>query len=163
MDMSALEPTLRPAARVLVIDAAGRVLLFRYREAGTGDAVWVTPGGGLGPGESHEDAALRELREEAGLMNVTLGPEIWLREHVFPWGGKAWRQQERFFLLRVDQWDVPSDVEAAHRTDGIDRHRWWTADELDQATENVAPRRLGSLLRSLLDEGPPTEPVDVGI
>jgi 8-oxo-dGTP pyrophosphatase MutT (NUDIX family) len=157
------EPILRTAARVLLIEGTGRVLLFRYPEPGTGEAVWVTPGGGLGPGETHEDAALRELREETGLADVTLGPEIWLREHVFPWGDRMWRQQERFFLLRVDAWTLPSDLEVTHRLDGIDGYRWWTVEELEEATETIAPRRLGSLLRSLLDHGPPKEPVDVGI
>ena len=41
--------------------------------------------------------------------------------------------------------------------------RWWTVDELEQAEATFAPRRLAELLRSLLLEGPPPEPIDAGV
>jgi len=41
------------------------VLLVK-RRAVTGDAAWSLPGGGIDPGESDEQAAKRELEEEAG-------------------------------------------------------------------------------------------------
>ncbi len=55
-------PTVRRAARVLLLDGANRVLLveFSYR----GRRWWCAPGGGLEDGESHEDAARREVAED---------------------------------------------------------------------------------------------------
>ena len=41
--------------------------------------------------------------------------------------------------------------------------RWWTPAELDEAEETFAPRRLPALLRELLRDGPPAEPIDVGV
>ena len=44
----------RPSARLLVVDAKGRLLLFRFvygKGALTGRVFWATPGGGLDPGE----------------------------------------------------------------------------------------------------------------
>jgi hypothetical protein len=41
--------------------------------------------------------------------------------------------------------------------------RWWTIDELERSEERFAPRRLAELLRTLLRDGPPPEPVDVGV
>ena len=74
-------PILRPAARVLLIDAQDRVLLLRAN-VGEGD-VWITPGGALEPGESAEQAALRELREETGVAGAELSPCVWTRVHRF--------------------------------------------------------------------------------
>ncbi|MFE1956552.1 NUDIX domain-containing protein [Streptomyces sp. NPDC059479] len=56
-------PQLREAARVIVLDPENRVLLLSYAENGD---FWATPGGSLEPGETHREAALRELREELG-------------------------------------------------------------------------------------------------
>ncbi len=52
----------RAAAGVVLEDAHGRVLLMRRR----GEDTWGIPGGGLEPGETWAQAALRECREETG-------------------------------------------------------------------------------------------------
>lgn len=64
------------------------------------------PGGGLDPGETHEAAARRELDEELELTCEALGPCIWIREHVFPWDGRVYRQRERYFLWRVEPFEL---------------------------------------------------------
>jgi 8-oxo-dGTP diphosphatase len=54
----------RVAAGAVVFDAEGRILLVRQ---GYGDFLWDIPAGAGDPGESAQDTAIRELREEAGL------------------------------------------------------------------------------------------------
>ncbi|MBG1230946.1 NUDIX domain-containing protein [Aestuariivirga litoralis] len=51
-------------ARVVVIDAQGRVLLVK---PGYTDG-WTLPGGGVDPGETLRQAAIRELHEEAAIQ-----------------------------------------------------------------------------------------------
>lgn len=52
----------------VVITPDGRVLLVQRAPLDTNGAnLWTLPGGHVEPGESHEDAARRELREESGL------------------------------------------------------------------------------------------------
>ncbi len=41
--------------------------------------------------------------------------------------------------------------------------RWWRLDELEAAETVFAPRRLPLLVRSLVEEGLPTEPIDAGV
>lgn len=155
------EPLLRAAVRAVVLDPDQRILLVRF-EFPDG-VVWATPGGGIEPGESYEEALVRELEEEAGLVGTALGPAIWTREHVFPlgrWDGQA----ERYHLVRAPAFEpTPKLSWEQLRSEYVTAIRWWTLDELEASEELFAPRRLPALLRQLLEEGPPQAPMDVGI
>ena len=58
-----------PSAAVLVWDEQGRLLLVKATDSGG----WQTIGGAVDPGESPEQAAIREAREEAGVEVQLLG------------------------------------------------------------------------------------------
>jgi double-stranded uracil-DNA glycosylase len=149
----------RQGVRAVVLDPADRILLVRFEDVM--GSWWATPGGGIDDGESDADALARELREEVGLLDFELGPLLWTRHHwhVDPtrWGG----QQERAYLVRVDAFDLaPSFSEAELAAEGVHEARWFTFDEL--ATVVTGPHRLGELVRGLLADGPPAEPLDAG-
>jgi G:T/U-mismatch repair DNA glycosylase/ADP-ribose pyrophosphatase YjhB (NUDIX family) len=153
---------LRPAVRTLVLDPADRTLLVRFSFPDA--TVWASPGGGIDPGETPEQAARRELVEECGLRESALGPVVWTREHWFAgmagWGG----QRELHYLVRTDAFDpVPAWTLEQLAAEGVTELRWWTLDELERAADVFAPRRLPQLLRELLVRGPPPEPADVGV
>jgi len=155
---------MREAARVIVVDEDERVLLVRF-DLVRGGHVWATVGGGLEPGEAHEGAARRELREEAGLEGVDLGPCIWTREHVFEDPIDFAGQRERYYLVRTPAFEpVPGHTWEQLNAERVSAVRWWTIDEILAAPESrFAPRRLGTLLRELVDRGAPAEPIDVGM
>lgn len=50
-------------ASAIVLGTDGRVLLHRHKRLG----IWLQPGGHVDPGESCEQAALREVAEETGI------------------------------------------------------------------------------------------------
>lgn len=54
------------SAGILPLTADGQVILVRQYRHVTGAFCWEIPGGGVQPDESPDDAAQRELREEAG-------------------------------------------------------------------------------------------------
>jgi 8-oxo-dGTP pyrophosphatase MutT (NUDIX family) len=150
----------REAVRALVLDPAEQVLLVRFDdELGSW---WSTPGGGVEPGEEDGEALRRELAEEVGLHDFVLGPMIWTREHwlVDPrrWGS----QRERHYLVRTPAFEPAATFSAEElRAEGVHEARWCGADELEDV--RIAPKRLPSLVRDLLERGPPREPIDAGV
>jgi 8-oxo-dGTP pyrophosphatase MutT (NUDIX family) len=160
-----LEPIVRPASRLLVISPDDRVLLFKWTHEllrSPTKSVWITPGGGVDPGETDEEAAARELREETGLR-LPIGPCVWLRRHVFPWHVRPIDQRERFYVVRCDSMDVSYDGwtpgELRHMSDG----RWWSVDELAASEEWFAPRAIASLLPPILRCEYPAEPIVIDV
>jgi 8-oxo-dGTP pyrophosphatase MutT (NUDIX family) len=157
------ELRLRQAARVLVVDDDERVLLVRFDLPGD-PPVWATVGGGLEPGETHEQAARRELAEEAGIEAGDLGAPVWTRTHVFELGRWWDGQEELYFLVRT----APFEPRPRHswkqlNAEWVTAIRWWALDEIERSEERFAPRRLAELLRTLLRDGPAAEPLDVGV
>jgi ADP-ribose pyrophosphatase YjhB (NUDIX family) len=55
-----------PCVGAIITDAAGRLLLIR-RGHEPGQGLWSLPGGRVEPGETDEQALIREVREETGL------------------------------------------------------------------------------------------------
>ncbi len=155
---------LRPAARAVVLDSDNRVVLVRF--VFLGGPLWALPGGGIEPGESPEQAIARELIEEVGLR-YPVGPLLWTRDHWFlameGWAG----QTEQIYLValgRRGQEIVPEMSAAQLADEHVTDLRWWMLDEIEAARDvEFAPRRLGALLRDLVDRGPPSAPIDAGV
>jgi 8-oxo-dGTP pyrophosphatase MutT (NUDIX family) len=140
-----LEPVQRPAVRALLVDERRRTLLFRWETAG--HVWWITPGGGIDPGEDDETALRRELHEEVGLDGFALGPVVFERLNVLPYPPRITHQPERFYLVEVDGIKVAPTIDLA--PEGVTGHRWWTLDELEATAERFSPIELPTLLRSL--------------
>jgi 8-oxo-dGTP diphosphatase len=162
-------PNLRPSARAIIIDETDRILLCRleYRRSADSLVVWVSPGGGLEPGESLVEALRRELREEVGFHLETEPPHVWHQEVV---------AQDRvpgydgiindFFLIRtsafVPRGTLTDEQLAAEHMTGA---RWWALAEIASYTgpHLFGPRDLGTRLATLLSAGPPAEPIQLGL
>ncbi|WP_312030100.1 NUDIX domain-containing protein [Actinomycetospora sp. TBRC 11914] len=158
----------RDAARVVVLDADDRVLLFEGVDpARPSEAFWFAPGGGIEPGEEAAEAAWRELTEETGMaegkpgVGELAGP-VWVRDVLFDHDGVTYAAREVFFLLHVDpapDVDVSGFTEQERRT--VRRHRWWTRTELAATVDVVYPRQLAELLGDPGSLAPLNPPVPI--
>ena len=140
-----VEPVDRPAVRALLVDRERRTLLLRWEVSG--HIWWITPGGGIDPGEDDDTALRRELYEEIGAADVELGPVVWERVNVLPYPPRITRQPERFYLVEVGELEISPTIDLA--PEGVTGHRWWTAEELEATGERFSPPELPALLRRL--------------
>ena len=166
----------RHAARVILLDARDRVLLLHGCDVDQrARSWWFTVGGGIDPGETSRDAAVRELFEETGISlepSALVGP-VYTRSAVFDFFRESCRQDEVFYLGRYDgpagagpvpdgeaqaSGDAGLSSDAGLSRDGwtqievdtIDELRWWDLEELAAVEEEIFPRLLPELVRALL-------------
>ena len=142
----------RTAARVILLDDRDRILLFRGIDSTRADATswWFTPGGGLEPGETMREAALREVFEETGTMLDSVAGPVYEQQIDLVFEGVPLHQREQFFVAHIGQLDVSQVgwTELEKRT--MLESRWWTLEMLEATTETVYPAVLAQLFRSQL-------------
>lgn len=151
----------RLGARVMLLDAADRVLLIHALDPqDPGHHWWELPGGGLDEGEDLVDAACREVAEESGIVLLSLGRKLWVRESRFRYKGCDHHRVDHVFLGRVTDAapqiaPKPTENEKA----GLIERRWWSAAELRDCPDKLLPATLPDLFDDLLAGRLPDTPL----
>lgn len=115
--------------RILAIDAQDRVCLVRH----TCLPGWHLPGGGVERGEHALDAAIKEAREEAGLI---IRPEDLRLKSIHT--NFAHFKGDHVLLYRAEAWTTqPTD-----RADEIAEHGFFPLTDLPVGTTTSTHRRL---------------------
>jgi 8-oxo-(d)GTP phosphatase len=112
--------------RVLLVDDRERLLLFRDCDLGLSPVPywWITPGGGVDPGESDRAAAVREVEEETG-VRVRLG--VPLSSQSYPNGPRT--KVVEYWVGRVVS---GHDVSGYLVNSEIDEVEWVDVDKADR-------------------------------
>jgi 8-oxo-dGTP pyrophosphatase MutT (NUDIX family) len=153
----------RPAARVVLLDRAGRIFLVNAEDPADHrkPAWWEIPGGGVDPGESSEDACRRELLEETGITEIDMGPCIWTQHVEFDFGGYHFDSRERIHVAWCDGGEfAPRHLEYLEAAAFLGA-RWWALEDLLASTEPVLPTRLREFLPPIVAGELPAEPIDI--
>jgi 8-oxo-dGTP pyrophosphatase MutT (NUDIX family) len=158
----------RWTARLIILDPADRLLLIRYAAPPGGSAThpglksfWFTPGGGIEPGETAQQAALREMEEEVGLTGLPLLGEVARRTALNDVFTRAALCHERYFWVRApSSWFDTARLAETDQDEVLDV-AWWNVDALEASGDTVLPRRVLTLARALIAEAMPPAPMDL--
>jgi 8-oxo-dGTP pyrophosphatase MutT (NUDIX family) len=152
---------------VVLLDSVGDVLLLRASDPASRAKPpwWEIPGGGIDPFETSAECAARELHEEVGITEATVGPCVWVQEAQFSFGGLHFDQQEWVHVAWLDRPGHDDDYRPAHlealEAMAFMGHRWWGLDDLLGCDDPVLPHRLREFLPRLVAGDLPHEPVDI--
>jgi ADP-ribose pyrophosphatase len=149
-------------AAIVPIDAEGNVVFVRQYRLAVGDMMLEIPAGVLDPGESAEEGAQRELREETGLRAgklTRLGPEFF----VSPGISTEWI---RLFLAQ-DLQDAPLDPDedediVTERVPLAEAVRMVERGELRDAKSITGILLAARLLETPVGQGPSPDPSRLG-
>lgn len=151
----------RVAARGILVDPAERVLLVHLDLPWVGP-IWLVPGGGVELGEGLMEGLRREIHEETGYelgVEEAVGP-VWQR-HIDVERASGWvATEEHYFFTRVQSFEPRPAALTPEEAIWLQGWRWWSAAELRETSERIAPPSLGDRLGTLLALVP-NEPVEL--
>lgn len=149
-----VEPQLRRikarfAVRVLVTDGSSVLMLSDTDPGVPGSIWWITPGGGVDPGEDPVAAAVRELAEETGrvVTGDDLAGPLLSRVVLHGYSDQITAQGELFYLLQVP---APFDLDTSGFTEEeqvtIASWSWLPIAELGRQTQPIWPVDIAELV-----------------
>jgi 8-oxo-dGTP pyrophosphatase MutT (NUDIX family) len=127
------------AGGVVVRRLDGRWVFAAIRPGGKSEGTWALPKGQIGPGESGESTALREVEEETGVHGRSLGKLGDVR-YWFNWRGERIFKVVSFFLVRYERGRL-GDVAADFRHE-VAEVRWLPLEDAGRLLAYAGEREM---------------------
>ena len=142
--MSAAERRIRRSARIVLVNAAGHLLLFRFTPRGA-EPFWLPPGGECDPHEDFPEAARRELLEETGITADPAPLGVVLDYAFTTLAGEDVIACEHYFHHCTAITSIDTSGHTEQEKDYMQEHRWFTPDEITTWHEAIYPETLPAI------------------
>jgi 8-oxo-dGTP pyrophosphatase MutT (NUDIX family) len=142
---------IRRASRVLLLDPAGRTLLFRFTPQGK-PPFWTAPGGECDPDESFDAAARRELLEETGISADPQPLGTVMHYDFTTLGDEPVTAEEHYYHCRTELTAIDTSGHTELERATMLEHRWFTATDIDQCPEAIYPADINAMIAALLEK-----------
>jgi putative (di)nucleoside polyphosphate hydrolase len=127
----------RSGVGIMLLNRAGEAFVARRIDMPMLPA-WQMPQGGIDPGETPRQAALRELKEEIGTDKAEILGEsrMWLKYDLpvefagAVWGGRYRGQRQKWFAMRFMGEDTDIDLATDHPE--FDAWKWIPPEQLPE-------------------------------
>jgi len=131
----------RPCVGIMLLNSQGLAWIGRRHEKVNDDGVgywWQMPQGGIDEGEEPRETALRELREETGIVSAHIIAESpsWY-EYDLPkeligksWGGRWRGQTQKWFAARFTGDENEINLAPPGHKQEFDQWRWASMNEV---------------------------------
>lgn len=140
---------IRYTARALILNDQNQLLLMRvedtttYDELRASDHFWVTIGGTIEEGEREQETVKREVTEETGIEDFSLGELAFFGQHTLLFSAFPVRHFEKYYLTYTNQVKTHQQNLTHNEKQIFKELRWWSLTDLLSTTEVVYPRCLG--------------------
>lgn len=162
----------RKSVRVLLLNDKNELLLMCIEdfdistlEGKKNKRFWCTIGGGIEVEETIEQAAVREIYEETGILEkeIKLGPLVWYNNVELVLKGVLTRLEESFIVARTKQIDVALHIPTEDEKQVVKKLEWFSIEDIKKSQEVIFPILLPKYLPDILSEKYPKEPVVIDL
>ena len=146
----------RDTVRLVLMNQHNCVLLIkietelpRFPDIPESRVRWITPGGGVEPDETFEQALIREAWEEIGLRLEDTGTCVWTETPIWMIEDEPVHFNIRYYFVRINDHQVKPGLLTEEESDIFREFRWWSVDEMRNTKEFVFPPGMPDLIAPL--------------
>ncbi len=149
---------MRYAVRALLFNTDNQLLMINYAPNPTITLLgqtpvlrdnWGTAGGGIDPGEDLHVALRREINEEIGHTDITIGPCVWHRKADMTFLNRDIRLDERYFIAHTRESGFDTRAHTETERTYVLGMKWWNVADIPASDALILPLFLRDKITAL--------------